>query len=166
MFSCPRSRSNTVPIQFLNCFFNLPIRLSCQQLRYWFLQYGYLFVRQYLEITCSFQKDNPKRLQIPTALHHYQPKPVPDLKMEDSMCQHSELGTIQSSPINLFLTVRINLIWYFRRTYWTSQTDIQWQVSNHAGKGWTCFWLIQRLIATRVRKADALFFCLPTALET
>lgn len=85
---------------------------------------------------------------------------ITDLKMEDSICQHSELGTIQSSPINLFLTVRINLISYFRRTYWTSQIDIQWQIRNHPGKGWTCFWLIQRLIATKSKKSWCPFLLL------
>lgn len=76
---------------------------------------------------------------------------ITDLKMEDSTRQHSELGTIQSSPINLFLTVRIKLIWYFRKTYWTSQTDTPWQVRNHTGEGWTCSWLIQlsRLMSTK-----------------
>lgn len=85
---------------------------------------------------------------------------ITDLKMEDSICQHSELGTTQSSPINLFLTVRINLMSYFRRTYWTSQIDIQWQVRNHPGKEWTCFWLIQRLIATKSKKSWCPFLLL------
>lgn len=106
-------------MQFLNRFFNLPIRLSCQQLQYWFLQYRYLFVRQYLAITCSFQKDNPNCLQISqlSTITNLSQFHISDLKMEDAVCQHSELGTIQSSPIDLFLTIRINLIWYFRRIY-------------------------------------------------
>lgn len=77
----------------------------------------HLFVRQCLEITCSFHRDNLKCLQLSTALHHYN---ITDLKMEYSICHHSELGIIQSSPINLFLAIRISLVWYFRRSYWTS----------------------------------------------
>lgn len=69
---------------------------------------------------------------------------ITDLKMEESICQHSELGTVQFCPINLIVTVIINLIWYFRKTYCASQIDIQWQVGKHSGKGWTCSWLIQR----------------------
>lgn len=92
---------------------------------------------------------------------------IPGLEAEESRCQHSELGTFQSSPINLFLTGRIHLIWYFRRTYWTSQSDTQWQVRNHTGKGWNCSQHIQRLTSTRVREpCSLLLFWLPIALET
>lgn len=89
---------------------------------------------------------------------------ITDLKMEESMCQHSELGTVQFCPINLFVTVTINLIWYIRKTYWTSQTDIQRQVRNHNGKGWTCSWLIQRQ-PEEDKPMLFFFFQLPTALE-
>lgn len=77
----------------------------------------HLFVRQCSEITCSFQKDSLKCLQLSIALHRYN---ITDLKMEYWICHHSELSIIQSSPINLFLAIRISLIWYFRRSYWTS----------------------------------------------
>lgn len=91
------------------------------------------------------------------ALHHYH---ITDLKMEYSICHHSELCIIQSSPINLFLAVRISLIWYFRRSYWTSYVDIQWHVRNLTGKGQTCSWLVKRLTTTRVRKVRCHFLLL------
>lgn len=77
---------------------------------------------------------------------------VSDTKMEDAICQHSEQGTTQSSPIDQFLTVRINLIGILEGFFTHPKLILSDKWGINTGKGWTCCWLIQRLRATRVKK--------------
>lgn len=93
------SMLNAAPTQLLSCFCHLSIRANTT-----LLPTRHLFVSVWRS-PAHFIKTTLSVCSYPQLSIN-----VTDLKTEYSICHYSELGIIQSSPINLFLAVRISLI--------------------------------------------------------